>query len=301
MPDFVDPIRLGTVVHGNAKLPDYLRQILPHGFETVQITFGHMSFDHSLDLERLAKDCKEVMAPYGARFAALSLFGNPVSNEAKGVEVREGWKKVIEHAHHFDCDLVSGFSGGITGGTVPDSAKAVAEVFKPLARRAGERGLRLAFENCPMGTTWRKVGENTAFSPAAWELLLDGIGESNVGIEWEPCHLMGMLIDPVAVLRQWAPRIFHIQGKDATIAHDVIRTHGIHGGKPWFWHRTPGFGDSNWTDLITILRQHNWKGAIDIEGWHDPVYRGELEMTGQVFGLNYLKRCRGGPFVANPV
>jgi hypothetical protein len=30
------------------------------------------------------------------------------------------------------------------------------------------------------------------------------------------------------------------------------------------------------------------------------VYRGELEMTGQVHGLNYLKQCRGGTFVANP-
>jgi hypothetical protein len=41
-------------------------------------------------------------------------------------------------------------------------------------------------------------------------------------------------------------------------------------------------------------------GSIDIEGWHDPVYRGELEMTGQVAGLNYLKRCRAGDLVPNP-
>ena len=37
--------------------------------------------------------------------------------------------------------------------------------------------------------------------------------------------------------------------------------------------------------------------AIDIEGWHDPVYRGELEITGQVHGLNYLKNCRGGDII----
>ncbi|MBU2328433.1 MAG: sugar phosphate isomerase/epimerase, partial [Alphaproteobacteria bacterium] len=37
-----------------------------------------------------------------------------------------------------------------------------------------------------------------------------------------------------------------------------------------------------------------------IEGWHDPVYRDALEMTGQVHGLNYLKNCRGGDFVADP-
>ncbi len=43
-----------------------------------------------------------------------------------------------------------------------------------------------------------------------------------------------------------------------------------------------------------------FKGAIDVEGWHDPVYRDELEMTGQVRALRYLQECRGGAFVPNP-
>ena len=47
------------------------------------------------------------------------------------------------------------------------------------------------------------------------------------------------------------------------------------------------------------IRLGGYQGAIDIEGWHDPVYRGELEMTGQVAGLNYLKRCRTA-YVPNP-
>ncbi|HOF89550.1 MAG TPA: sugar phosphate isomerase/epimerase, partial [Armatimonadota bacterium] len=71
------------------------------------------------------------------------------------------------------------------------------------------------------------------------------------------------------------------------------------GPHPFAFHRTPGFGDSNWTDIISELRRGGFTGSIDIEGWHDPVYCGELEMTGQVHGLNYLKRCRG-TFVANP-
>ena len=65
--------------------------------------------------------------------------------------------------------------------------------------------------------------------------------------------------------------------------------------KRWF-----GFGDTNWTDVISELRLAGWSGSIDIEGWHDPVYRDALEMTGQVHGLNYLKTCRGGDFVADP-
>jgi sugar phosphate isomerase/epimerase len=60
-------------------------------------------------------------------------------------------------------------------------------------------------------------------------------------------------------------------------------------------------GDTSWTDVIFELRLAGYRGAIDIEGWHDPVYRGDLEMTGQVYALNHLKRCRGGAkYAANP-
>jgi sugar phosphate isomerase/epimerase len=101
-------------------------------------------------------------------------------------------------------------------------------------------------------------------------------------------------------LKKYVNKIFHVHGKDATIHWDVVKTHGVHGPVPFAEHRTPGFGDSNWADIITELRRANFVGSIDIEGWHDPVYKDELEMTGQVHGLNYLKRCRGGSFVPNP-
>ena len=60
------------------------------------------------------------------------------------------------------------------------------------------------------------------------------------------------------------------------------------------------------SDLESVYAYRNdplvarYQGCIDIEGWHDPVYRDALEITGQEHGLNYLKRCRGGPFVPNP-
>jgi sugar phosphate isomerase/epimerase len=128
-------------------------------------------------------------------------------------------------------------------------------------------------------------------------MMFNAIPSDNVGLEWEPCHQMVKLIDPMPQLRKWVKKIFHVHGKDATVKWDVIREYGITGPKPFAFHRTPGFGDSNWTDIISELREAGFKGSIDIEGWHDPVYRGQLEMMGQVHGLNYLKRCRGGRFV----
>lgn len=130
--------------------------------------------------------------------------------------------------------------------------------------------------------------------------MFDAVPSPALGLEWEPCHQMVSLIDPLPQLRQWLPKIYHVHGKDASIDHDALRRQGIRGGKSYVQHRTPGFGDTNWTDVISILRQGGFKGCIDIEGWHDPVYRNELEMTGQVHALRYLKQCRGGEFVPNP-
>ena len=75
---------------------------------------------------------------------------------------------------------------------------------------------------------------------------------------------------------------------------DIVKAHGVFGKYPFVQMRTPGFGDTDWTRVISELRLAGYKGTIDIEGWHDPVYREELEMTGQVHALKYLQACRGG-------
>lgn len=86
----------------------------------------------------------------------------------------------------------------------------------------------------------------------------------------------------------------------ATIDWDAVRHSGISGAVPFVWHRMPGFGDTNWRDIISILRSNGYEDDICIEGYHDPVYSGELEMTGQLHALNYLKWCRGGDFTQTP-
>ena len=168
-------------------------------------------------------------------------------------------------------------------------------------KRAADKGVRIAFENCEMGGNWKSGDWNIAHTPAAWELMFNALPADNLGLEWEPCHQMVKLIDPMPQLRKWVKKIFHLHGKDATILWDVVKEHGINGPQRFAFHRTPGFGDSNWTDIISELRRGGFKGSIDIEGWHDPVYCKDLEMTGQVHGLHYLKWCRGGDIVPNPV
>ncbi|HUU09788.1 MAG TPA: sugar phosphate isomerase/epimerase [Phycisphaerae bacterium] len=295
---FKEGIRIGTLVNGGPNAAEYIRQMLPHGFESFSITFWQTCL--GTDLKKLAEEVKRVLDTTGIIVSCVGVFGNPLMDDKMAKAARESWKRLIDAAPLFGTDLVCGFAGRVVDKPIPDSMKKYRQVFGPLAKRAAGKGVRLAFENCEMGGDWEKGDWNIAQTPAAWEMMFDALPARNVGLEWEPCHQMVKLIDPLPQLRKWVDKVFHVHGKDATIDWDVIREYGIRGPKPWAWHRTPGFGDSNWTDIITILRQGGYKGTIDIEGWHDPVYRGDIETMGQVHGLNYLKRCRGGTYVPNP-
>jgi sugar phosphate isomerase/epimerase len=192
-------------------------------------------------------------------------------------------------------------TGRLRNQPIDESIPRFKQVFGELASRAEDKGVRIVFENCDMGGNWRTGDWNIAHNPKAWTMMFDAVPSDNLGLEWEPCHQMVNLIDPLPQLRTWVSKVFHVHGKCATIKWDVIKQHGIGGAEPFAFHRTPGFGDCNWTDIISELRSAGYVGSIDIEGWHDPVYRDDLEMTGQVSGLRYLKRCRGGDFVPNPL
>jgi sugar phosphate isomerase/epimerase len=292
-------IRIGTLVNGNPSAPDYIRQIKPYGFESFSITFWQKIGD--VNLKELARKVREAIGDDDIKINCLGIFGNPLENTPIDLETLRGWEALIDHAHLFGADVVAGFAGRLRGKKVDESMSRFKEVFTPLARRAADCGVRIAFENCAMRGDWNSGDWNIAFAPAAWEMMFDAVPAENLGLEWEPCHQMLSLIDPLPQLRKWVPKVFHVHGKDATIMWDVVKTRGICGNEPFAYHRTPGFGDTNWTDVISILRMAGYKGSIDIEGWHDPVYKDALEMTGQVHGLRYLQQCRGGQFVPPPL
>jgi sugar phosphate isomerase/epimerase len=310
-------IRIGTLVPAHRGV-DYMCQILPHGFESIQVAFGQTVGD---DLHRYAQGLKALLEQSDrgegdaesakatpdksessgtqCMVSSVGVYGNPLIDD----EALRSWQELIDTCEDlFGCSLVTGFAGRIPERPIPDSIGRFVEVFGPLAKRAADRGVRIAFENCNMEGDWDRGSWNIAHSPKAWEMMFDALGSAgdNVGLEWEPCHQMVSLIDPLPQLRKWAQKVFHVHGKDATVQWDVIKTRGLRSGEPYVYHRTPGFGDTNWTDVISTLRMAGYQGSIDIEGWHDPVYQGGLEMTGQVHALEYLKTCRGGEFVANP-
>ncbi|MER8546066.1 sugar phosphate isomerase/epimerase [Mesorhizobium sp. M0684] len=301
MPNPLLDIRIGTMVRANLDDPAaYVRQILPLGFESIQPFFWQTL--GGKDIPRLAGEIREAIGDADVIVSSIGVFGNPLESGEIDRGVLEAWETIIDNAHLFGTNVVSGFTGRIRGKPLPDSLPRFREVWGKLAKRAADKGVRIAFENCAMDGNWASGDWNIAHNPDAWELIFNELPNDNLGLEWEPCHQLVYLIDPIPQIRKWAQRIFHVHGKDATVRWDVIREHGVFGRLPFVQMRTPGFGDSDWTRVISELRLVGYKGAIDIEGWHDPVYRGDLEITGQARALDYLQQCRGGAsYLPNPV
>lgn len=288
-------IRIGTLVRGTNDPAAMIRRILPYGFECFALTYwqriDQRQFLDSID------PIREALSDSDAFISCLNVFGNPLGDEENDAATLRAWELAIDHASDLGCDLVAGFAGRVRGKPVPESIPRFKEVWSKLADRAAKRGVRIAFENCEMGGSWQSGNWNIAFQPAAWELMFEALPADHVGLEWEPAHQLVQLIDPWPQLRHWVHKMLHVHGKDAMIKHDVIRETGVHGPVQWADHTMPGKGDCDWAKIIAMLRQSGYRGTIDIEGWHDPDLRGDLEMTGQVFALNYLKTCRGGPYV----
>ena len=290
-------IRIGTCVNGqdaNKLIP----QILPMGFESFNITFWQST--GLVDLSELGKKIREMTEATGTEISCVSIFGNALTGDGDNADTLDSWRRLIDNAHHFGTDLVTGFTGRLPG-AVPASLPRFKEVFRDLAKRAADKGVRLAFENCGMGGDWLDGDWNIALSPDCWELMFDALPEDHLGLQWEPCHQVLNFIDPIPQLRKWTHKIFHVHGKDASIDWDVIREHGRFGKYQIAWDRSPGFGDTDWVKVIDILRRNHYQGNIDIEGYHDPVYKDNLEYTGQIHALNYLKHCRGGDYIPNPI
>jgi len=292
-------IRIGTMVRAaNPNTGAMVRALVKLGFESIEPYFWQ-TMDR--DLPALADELKEAIGDADVVIDTLGMFGNPLEGGELDKKTLAGWEALIDNAHLFGARTVAGFTGRIRNQPIEASMPRFIEVWSELSRRAADKGVRLAFENCAMDGNWKSGDWNIAHNPDAWELIFDALPHDHIGLEWEPCHQLVYLIDPIAQIHKWGDKFFHIHGKDATVRWDVIKQHGIFGKHPFVHMRTPGFGDTDWTRLISELRLVGFTGSIDIEGWHDPVYRDELEITGQVHALNYLKNCRGGAvFVPNP-
>jgi len=213
-----------------------------------------------------------------------ALYRNPLDPEqsefAKSVFLR-----AIEVAAHIGVKTVSGFPGAVIEldrhpkGNNPiykpfeGFLPRLIQFWEPIAKIAANKGIRIAFEHCPMGPFHLPImGYNMLAQPAMWERLFNETACENLGLEWDASHLICQFIDPVTNIHKFGARIFHVHAKDAFINRQLLEVYGLcHPGVAE--HRFPGFGQANWREIVHALLRAGYDSDLNIEGWHDPVFR----------------------------
>ena len=133
-----ETIRLGTLAGKGSRTAEYVRGLLPLGFESLQINFNKSL--EGVNLAELGKDLTDLLADTGTTISCLGIYGNPLGEEPDDIAIRHAWEFAIDTAESFGTELVCGFTGRVRGASIPDSMHRYAEVFGELARRAEDRG-----------------------------------------------------------------------------------------------------------------------------------------------------------------
>src|SRR5690606_14293980 len=163
--------------------------------------------------------------------------------------------------------LVSTFAGRDPEKSVEDNIPRFKEVLTPLAEYAGERGVRIAFENCPLFEEFPYRGRNIAYAPAVWDMMFDAVPAENIGIELDTAHAVWLQQSLEKMIADYASRIFHIHFKDCKVDAQKLHEQSIY-GHGWWSYETPGDGDVDWVSFFTALRDINYQGnwTFDLKG-----------------------------------
>ena len=226
----------------------------------------------------------------------ISSIGHYTNNLDPDPEVRRTnaayLERLMDAAPVLGVDVVCTFAGRDPEVDIPDNIPAFKEVYTPLARKAEDMGLRLAFENCPMFHTFPFRGINIAYTPRAWDLMFDAVDSKALGLEYDPSHPVCLLMDEIELIYRYGERIYHVHAKDAEVVWRNVELNGIL--EPGaVRHRTPGLGQVDWAKFVSALTEVGYAGNLDIEGRHDPVYRDERENEGLLIAKRTLEQFVG--------
>jgi len=277
-------MRVGVLTRGEIEELRWARRLGFQSVEWIRFEESLCSIDHAEwrpFAERLIAEAKSL----DLRISAIgALYRNPL-DPSQSKFARATFHRAIEVAAHIGVRTVSGFAGAIIetethergGNLVYKSPEQFLPQFiqfwEPIARFAADHGVRLAFEHCPQGPYHLPVmSYNLLGQPAMWERLFNESKAENIGIEWDASHLLCQFIDPIQNIQKFGSRIFHVHAKDAYIDRHLLELYGIcHPGVAE--HRFPGLGQANWSEIVHALLRAGYDSDLNVEGWHDPVYR----------------------------
>ena len=216
-----------------------------------------------------AKEAKSILADNDLIISSLGYYPNPLHPDPEHREtVIAHLKNVIEAAALMEVPVVGTFIGKDKDKTVPENLESYAKIWPSIVKYAGERGVKIAIENCPMIFSYDEWpgGNNLASTPAIWRKMWEIIPDENFGLNLDPSHLVLQMIDYERVVREFSSKIFHVHAKDLQIDREGLYQNGVLSqGMGWQVPRLPGLGDMQWDRFISALYRVGYDYVVSIE------------------------------------
>lgn len=215
-----------------------------------------------------ASEIVDEVASHGLSISGLGFYPNPMHPDRETREAAIAHQKlVIEAAARMKVPFFNTFMGGDPSLDVDANWERALEIWPPIVEHAKAHGVRITIENCPMifsRDEW-PAGNNIAWSPYIWRRIIEQWGDT-VGLNYDPSHLVWLMIDQERFIREFGPHIWHAQAKDVEIDRDGLYERGsLSGGIGWQIPRLPGLGEANWGRIFAALYRAGYDGDIIIE------------------------------------
>lgn len=228
-----------------------------------------------------AREINDRFAQAGVAISGLGYYPNPLTADAaEGQVYIDHIRRVIEAAAQLGVGVVNTFIGRDQAKSVDENWPRFLEVWKPLIAFAGEHGVKIGIENCPMLFTrdeW-PGGKNLATTPAIWRRMFADIPSPAFGLNFDPSHFVWQRMDYLAAIREFGrTRFHHVHAKDARIDCAKLDNVGIM-AYPLEFHtpKLPGLGDVDWGKFVSALTDSGYDGPVCIEV-EDRAYEGPVE------------------------
>ncbi|NJM07333.1 sugar phosphate isomerase/epimerase [Candidatus Gracilibacteria bacterium] len=251
-----------------------------------------------IDVETLddvgAERIRSMLAARDLSISSLGFYPNHLDpNPETRAAVNAHLKKVIDAAQKLGIGVVGTFVGRDKTKSLPENLQLFSQVWPELVSYAGERGIKIAIENCPMIFSYDEWpgGTNLASTPAIWREMFRIIPDANFGLNLDPSHLVWQMIDYERCVYDFKDRIFHAHAKDMEIRRDGLYENGVLSlGMGWQVPRLPGLGEVRWDRFIAALYAVGYNDVLSIEH-EDRKFEGseELVKRGFLIARNVLK------------
>ncbi len=226
----------------------------------------------------------------GVKISGLGYYPNCLSpNQEEANRSVEHLKHVIAAAPKLGLTQVNTFIGRDYTKSVDANWPRLMETWKPIVELAENCGVRIGIENCPMLFTedeW-PGGKNIATSPAIWRRLFADLGSPNLGLNYDPSHMVWQSMDYLKPMRDFIDRIYHVHAKDVRIDRHRLDDVGIF-AHPKLYHtpKLPGLGEIDWGQFFSVLGDAGYRGPVCVEV-EDRTYEGSLEDRTESLAQSY--------------